>query len=297
MIKKDFENDLRFEIKHISDKIGIKVNSSDKLDKILRDYLTVRFKLIAAKQREIRFSPDLLNNLVNHPQKNVIEHIREVAKKGGNLNIFQSKRLLQSGFHDHLMSEWNIFHFHLSMKLDKKTKFVKQVDSLLFAYIDDRQIIFLGTDKHREGIFADTKWITVLHDYFPDVIEKYKDNEIMEISPQITAEERQTLWNKGYTIGMTKVRDVVYHNPGIGRTTSGHSMSVIQSTNNILRWIYKINKQIDDSINELCEYLNINSERAIFKIRIRDTMELIELTSNIKILDYPQILVEKDKIK
>ncbi|MCD4724126.1 MAG: hypothetical protein K8R63_04725 [Bacteroidales bacterium] len=296
MLEKNFENDIKQEIKRISDDIGIKVKLTDRLDKILLDYLTVRFKLIDLKYRNIKFNPDFLSDLNNHPQKKEIEFISQIAKKGGNLNVFQSKRLLQTGFHDHLISEWNIYHFHLSLKIDKKSKFVKQVDTLLFAYIDDKQIIFLGTDNHTEGIFADTKWIEVLHDHFPKVIEEYKDDTIKEISPKINSEERQMLWNKGYTLGMTKVRDVVYHNPGIGRATSGHSSTVVSTEISIFRWIYKINEQIDDCANELCEYLKVDTENAKFKVKFNDNLEIVELTSGIKILDFPQILIDKEEL-
>jgi len=296
MFKKNFEDDIKYEIKRISYNIGIKVKLTDRIDKILRDYLTVRFKLISLKKRNIRFNPDFLSELDSHHQKKEIEFISQIAKKGGNLNIFQSKRLFQTGFHDYLMSEWNIYHFHLSLEKDKKSKFVKQVNNLLFAYIEDNQVIFLGTDDHKEGIFADVKWIEIIHDYFPEVIEKYKDDTIKEISPKLNSVERQILWNKGYTIGMTKVRDVVYHNPGIGRSVSGHSSKVISTEIEILSWIYKLNEQIDDYGNLLCEYLNVDTENAEFKIKFNDNLEIIEQTSGIKILDFPQILLNKEEL-
>jgi hypothetical protein len=291
VLTKKFENDIKKEIHRISKDLGIKVRLDDKLNKVLRDYLTVRFKLIDIKKRDVFFNPSFLNNLENHPQKNIINYISDLAKNGGNLNVFQSKRLLQTKFHDHLSSEWNIHHFHLSKKLDKKTNFVKQVNSLLFAYIDDEKIIFLGTEKHKEGIFADTRWIEVLHDYFPKVIEKYKDKSILEISPELKPKDRQMLWDKGYTLGFTKIRDTVYFNPGCGRMTSGHSSTVADSEISILRWMYDLTKQIDENEGELRKLLHI--EKANFRIQIRRTFELIEQNTGKKILEYPQRLIIK----
>ena len=294
MIAKNFESDIKNEIQRISKGIGIKVRLDDKLDKVIRDYLTVRFKLIDIRKREVQFNPLFLNSLINHPQKNIIDYISDIAKNGGNLNIFQSKRLLQTRFHDHLLSEWSIYHFHLSKKFNEKTKFVKQVDNLLFAYIDADKIIFLGTEKHKEGIFADTKWIEILHDHFPKVIERYKDETIKDISPDLNSIDRQILWDKGYSYALTKIRDTVYINPGAGRMTSGHSSAVVDSEISILRWMYDLTKQIDDYGEDLCKFLQI--KKAIFKIQIKKTFELIELNSKTKILEYPQRLIERQEL-
>ncbi len=296
MLIKNFDRDLKREIKKVSDNIGIKVKESDDLGKMLRDYLTVRLKLIEPKPREVKYNPDFLNTLTVHPQKNIIKKISELSEKGMNLNLFQSKRLLQTGFHDHLLSEWNIYHFHLSLKIDKKSKFVKQVDNLLFCYIDNSQIIFLGTEKHKDGIFGDTKWIEVIHDHYPEVISQYRDLSIKDVSPKVDSVRRQILWNNGYTLGMTRIRDVVYHTPGIGRVTSGHSSSVVSTEISILRWIYKIDKQLDDCEYEICKFLEIEPHNARFKIKFNEQLVLIEQSSNTTILNYPQILLEKQDI-
>jgi len=296
VLKKDFENDLKEEIAKISKRMGIKISLKDSFRKIIRDYLTVRFKIIDIKKRRVRFNPDFFVELNNHQKRNEIQHISQLASIGGNLNTFQSKKLLQTGFHDHLLSAWNIYHFHLSLSIDKKTKFVKQTNDLLFAYIDYDQIIFLGTDKHKDGIFADIKWLEILHDYFPEVIEKYRDNKIKDIRLKVNSSERQMIWNSGLMIGMTKVRDAVYHNPGIGRATSGHSTAVTSTTVDIIRWISKLDIQLNDSTKEVCDYLNIKTKDAKFKIRLENKLELIELSKNIKILEFPEVFIDRNEL-
>ena len=295
-MKIDFENDLKLEIKRVSSQMGIKLSNTNKLDEILLDYLTVRNKLIDIKKRKVNFNPEFLNTLHKHPKRKEIQTISQFASIGKNLNIFQSKRLVQTKFYDHLSSEWNIYHFHLSLKIDKKTGFVKQGKQLLFAYIDDDQIIFLGTDFHKNGIFANKKWIEILHDYFPKVIAEYKDETILDIRPKVSASERQILWDKGYSFGMTKIRNTIYHNPGIGRATSGHSMTVVRTVMSIKRWIYNIEKQINEMTQEVCDYLRISVNKAEFKIRLSQKLELIEKNTNIKLLDFPEILLGKDEI-
>ena len=293
----DFENDLKIEIQKLTKQIGFKISFKQDFEKIVLDYLTVRTKLIDSKRRNVKINPELVTEIFTSDKKKEITHIIKLAQNGGNLNPFLSKRSLQANFHDHLQNEWKIFHFHLSLQNDKKSHFVKQVDSLLFAYIDKDEIIFLGTDKHKKGIFGDTKWIEILHDNFPETLEPFKTNsDILDINPKVNAQERQQLWNKGYTLGMTKIRDTIYNNPGIGRATSGHSLEVTMTTLEIMRWIKSLNEQLTESKVELCKLLNVDFEIAEFKIRINERLELYEKTSDLFILKFPEILISKEDL-
>lgn len=290
MNKIDFETDLKNEILRLFRRWNIKVNPNKRTNKILLDYLTIRTKLISQKIRKVRFSPLFEEQLPRHPKRKEIQNIIEVAKNGKDLNAFQSKRLLQTNFHDHLLNEWSIYHFHLSPKKDK--------DPLLFSYVDEEQIIFLGTDTHKVGIFADNKWIEILHDHFPEVIEEFQDTGIKNITPNYTPEKRQEQWNKGYTLIGTKIRDVVYNSPGAGRVTSGHGMKVAKTANLISVWLIQIEKQLRNSIDEVCEYLNTLKEDAVFKIRIgARTIELIEDSTNSILLEFPAVFIDKSEIK
>ena len=295
--KTTFENQLKDEIKRLLKQMDLKIPNSEKTNDILRNYLTIRLKLINPKIRKVLVNPNFIKEIILHPKRKEIELIFNIAKSGGNLNYFQSKRVIQSRFHDHLLNEWNIYHFHLSSEKDKKSKFVKQVDSLLFVYITDDIFVILGTDKHKYGIFADTKWIEILHDNFPELISQYKIKHWKDVNPKVNATERQTLWDKGYSLPMTKIRDTVYFSPGGGRMTSGHGMNVAESVNDILRWIYKLTDQINEYPKELCEYLQILPEKAKFKVQFgKEKLELVEIESKIKLLEFPEILIEKSEL-
>ena len=287
----DFEGDIKSEIRDFCNHWDFRISFKQPFEKILLDYLTVRFKIIEPRKRAIYLSPGLMAELKSHSKKDEIIGIIHQAGKGDNLNCFLSKKVLQSNFHDHLQNEWNIFHFHLSLEKPPNSYFVKQVDSLLFAYITKNDIIFLGTEKHKDGIFGNIKWLEILHDHFAEKISEFKDSIITEVLPKVNASQRQNLWNKGLTLGMTKVRDTVYHSPGIGRATSGHGMLVTKSHITVLRWIYEIRNQLTTFENEVCKTLNILPQNAEFKMIFGDvTIELIETNSRKVVVCYPQIL-------
>jgi hypothetical protein len=298
MAQFDFQEDIKEELQRLASQIGFKISLKKDFSSILLDYLTVRFKLIQPKIRKIHTNPELFKALISHPKRKEIETIMKLALQGQNLNCFQSKRLLQSNFHDLIQQEWKIYHFHLSTVLDSKSDFVKQVDSLLFAYIDDENIAFLGIDKHRDGVFADEKWIEILHDKFPFLIEKLKDTKIKDIRPELTPVERQIFWNKGFTIGMVKVRDTVYHTPGLGRAVSGHSIAATTTATDIRRWIYNLKKSINENESLICACIGINQDNAVFKIRTGNSkLELFEIKTNQRLLEFPQEIIGKEELQ
>jgi len=294
----NFEKDIKDEILSLARKSGLNISANNSVKVILLDYLTVRQKVIEPKSRKISISQKLLDEIENHPKRKEITTIIDIATKGENLNIFQSKKLLQTRFFDHLQNEWNIYHFHLSLEKEKKSIFVKQVNALLFAYVDDEKIAFLGTDIHKKGIFGDIKWIEILHDWFPEIIEPFLDKKLSSFHPKLTASERQQVWSKGYTLGWTEIKGKVYQNPGIGRTISGHSFTITREADEIMRWAFRLREQIKECKDELSELLNLEVNSDTFGIHVGEKgLELIEKKSKEKILDFPMHFITKEKMK
>lgn len=287
--KINFEDDLKIEIHSAFDDLGVKIPIRNNLDTMLFDYLTILKKLIKPRPREVLINPDFVSVLQKHEKKREVEQLRRSFLLGKSVNHFQSKRLFQSKFHDHLCYEWNIYHFHLSFDLEKRSKFVKQTDQLLFVYIEDTKAIFLGIDKHSPGVFADVKWPEVLHTHFPETIAQYRDKEISEVSPSLNAIERQILWDKGYTLGLTKVGDAVYIPPGIGRTTSGHSTLVAKTSSEVQRWLFALSEDFDSREEDICRSFGISQDNAKFKVQfVGEKLGLIEVISKQILLTFPQ---------
>ncbi|MFZ6051334.1 hypothetical protein [Halocola ammonii] len=285
-----FEADIVQIIKERFARWNLRPPKKNDLSSLLTDFLTINEKLIRSVPREVLYSPgfhEYLQTLPSH-QKGIIQSITKRLKAGADINYHQSKKLLQSKFHDHLVYEWKIHHLHLSNTRKAKSYFVKPGDQLLFVYIDDNMAIFLGIDRHRPGVFADAKWIEILHDHFPDTIAHLRLDHISDVNPKVNAEERQTLWDKGYTLGMTKVKDTVYWSSGVGRSTSGHSMMVMKHVGQILRWHWKIKEQFTNHFDLICDSFNFNPSKSRFKVILgQQTFEVVEITTRSSILTCP----------
>lgn len=131
---------------------------------------------------------------------------------------------------------------------------MKRTNTLMFVYITSDKAIILGTEKHTDEVFGDIKWLEIIHDHFPEEMEEFKPLDMTDISPSFNSKERQQAWNKGYSAGFVKVRDTVYMSPGVAITTSGHSVLVVKTMNEFLRWIFVITEQFEKYSEDMKEY-------------------------------------------
>lgn len=291
----DFENDLKQELHNGLKPFGVRIPIKEKFSDMLLDYLTVWNKIVEPIPRTVKISPVLKKRRHKQEIENVINLLVSRLEQGKNINQFQSKKLIHTGFHDHLVNEWKIYHFHLSMKLKPKDFFVKQVDQLLFVYIDEKQAILLDTDIHKKGVFADTKWQEILHDHYPEVIKEYL-HDAKDVFPKLNSTERQTMWNKGYTVPFTKIKDKVYYSLGGGRSVSGHSTMVTSQVNETIRWLHAINNEFKEMGSEICNFYSLNENDVKFKLIIgKRRLEIIDQKSKLMLLEYP-LHINKDLI-
>lgn len=250
----DFHNDLKNEIVEILSEAGIKISLKQNIQNILIDFLNLQSKILESKKRYIYIIPSFESQIDKHYKKREIQTIINYAKNGENLNCFQTDKIIQSKQLDHLSNEWNIYHFHLSLEPSKKPKFVKRGDLLLFAYIDNENIVFLGTEKHKNS-FSDIYWLEVLEINFPFLLEDYKAQDLPDIKKNFNTSERKKLWECGISSGFMNINGRTYLSPGIGKVGSGHNVKVIYQSNSILNWISFVTeivqKNKDDFFNNI----------------------------------------------
>ncbi len=291
----DFWKDLDLAIKTLLDEYRVKYSDSTKTDDLLLDYLAVYNKLIPLVPRKVFISPVLEKQLANHPKQKEIEFIISLLKDGKNINFFQSETLFQSKRHDHLLNEWNIYHFHLSTERQKNSNFYGRTKAILFIYITGDKAILLDVKGHsRQGksIFADQYWIEILHDHFPDDIKHLLHSfDMPQSGDNYSAEERMGLWEKGLTPFLYNIRGFTYGAPGIGRTTSGHAIQIIRQHNSIIRWVHYANEVFQIYQTEFMKRLNLTD----WKLQLAITehgFSIVEHNRKEIILVYPNVFDE-----
>jgi hypothetical protein len=243
-MKMDLKKDLMEEIEKIFEEYGIRYNKkrNKSLNDHLVDYLTLNRKLIAPVAREVKVSKLLELKLSTHPKRKEVEKLQLMLARGENVNMFQSKRLLELGFHDHMLYEWYIHHLHLP-ELNHAQGGKKKTNALLFVYIDDKRALLLDVDEHRDHVFAETKWLEIIYDNWYEVMEDWLGGDYDSVD-HYTAAERQSLWDHGVTMGFIKVREEMFYSPGIGRVTTGHSLQVVTQADQVHIWLDAVEEEI-----------------------------------------------------
>jgi hypothetical protein len=283
----DFRDDLKNEISEILNDSGLKISLDQNIHKILIDFFNLNSKILEPKKRNVYIVPEFEEKIKVHYKKLEIQTIIQLASDGGNLNCFQTHKIIQSKQIDHLSNEWNIFHFHLSLEPDKKPKFVKRGNLLLFAYVDEKNIIFLGLDKHKDS-FSDIKWLEILEKNYPHVMKKFLALDLPSVGQNFTTADREKMWKSGLSSGFMNINGKTYLCPGIGKVTSGYSIGVIKQSNDILNWI----THIEDIIKKEKDFFD--NKLVNLKLRFGEkTMEIYEKENGNTFFEFPNFELKK----
>ncbi|QXP59699.1 hypothetical protein [Olleya sp. HaHaR_3_96] len=283
----DFHRDLKNEIVEILNSSGIAISLEQNIQKLLIDFFNLQSKILEPKKRNVHIVPNFEPEIKEHHKSLEIRTIIKYAKEGENLNSFQTDRIIQSKQIDHLSNEWNIYHFHLSLNPDKKPKFVKRGNLLLFAYIDEKNIIFLGLDKHKNS-FSDLKWIQILEKNFPHIMEKFLAPDLPPVEQNFSTTDREEIWKSGISSGFMNINGKTYLCPGFGKVSSGHNIQVVMKSNYILHWISRVENIIDKE-NEY-----FKNKVTFLKLRIsQKTIEIFENKEGNILFEYPSLDIKK----
>lgn len=291
----DFYADLK-EIIHKEYEIyGVRIPIRNDLRDMLFDYFTVHYKVVPPISREVLLTSEIKTKIqtrYNHEIASLIEKL----KFGEDINSYQSSRLKETKFHDHMRNSWNIFHFHFDPQPKVRKKKANRTDEMLFVYTDEEQAIVLDTDTHSKNIFAHEKWLTMLDNNFPEILNPFLSKNVTDYFPKLNATQRQTLWNKGYTVAMIKINDKIIIDPGIGRSCSGHGMQVVESAMSVMHWLDKTSEDFKVYHKKICLFLNCDPDRTRFMLRSGNrTFNVIVKHSGLNVLAYPET-VDLNKI-
>lgn len=131
-IEIDLLSDLQNISKHRLYDVGFEVADKTEEDWI-RLFFNVQKRLVTNTPRTILKSKEF----VCPPQySEALKEIEEKITYGQSLSMYMSKTILDLGYKDLLLFDWNIHHFHLS-KRKNRDRFVKRSDFELFVFFTE----------------------------------------------------------------------------------------------------------------------------------------------------------------
>ena len=292
-----FEDDICKEVDRILLVNNIKQKTENYADALL-DFLTINRKYIKQHPRAVLLSKEITQNQSQNPDRwNQLQNIIRIANAGDNLNPFQSRKLYEPNSHDTLLYNWHIHHLHLSPNShNKDQRFNERTEYLVFAVIHPTTIYFLDFDSHyTDYVFAEENWLRIIINNWPSLLTPYDGDPVFSNGQAVTTELRNKLW-KNYTLGFTKVDGKAYVHPGIGVTSSGHSLMVVNQRNLILGWIYEQSKLIAENKTEFedafLQLFNISSDKIVYKLRLAPKIQIYEQTTQDILFEYPNYMTK-----
>lgn len=162
---KDFDNLLNDRIS----KIGVRRKS---INDSSMDYFRLMHRIIKKRPRKIEKAKDF-NCPIKYAKK--LEYIERCILLGRNLMPFTSRTIKDLNEEDLLLSDWGIYHFHISDELDKKKNdgFMTRSDYLLMVRIQNDTVYFIKTIPHKtKNVWGLKEYVQIIKDNWPETIER-----------------------------------------------------------------------------------------------------------------------------
>lgn len=223
--------------------LGYSIDQDEKSENICFMYFNLKKRLIEPKPRNI-----LLSNVFNCPDeyKDALDAIIIKIKQGRNLKPHLSTKLYKLDYNDDMLNDWGIYHLHLGTKLDNKG-FVNRTGPLLYAFFDDNNAYFINVLYH--GAWTKQDIIKIVHNNWPESIEQYKLNGVIELETQITDDDLKKLRRAHINTCVEIDKGIVYAPMGGGYSTSGLSVDVVRHCDHYTRIFKNLEKDIKNNLN------------------------------------------------
>lgn len=281
--------------KHLSDMGVCRKNPQDPA----MDYFRLQQRLIENKPRNIKKA-----NGFSYPveYKKALDLIEITILNGGNIHPFMTRNLLKLKREDLMLSDWGIYHLHLSTEHDmvKKDGFMKRSNELLMVKIDETTVYFITVVPHKKrNVWTLNKYIEIIYDNWPEMIEKFKLKDI-RLSEHIT-EEQRTQFRKAHGFVFTELEDgTCCTSMGGGYASDGTSMNALLAHDDLYRILESAEQVLSENIENYIkspELVDIFRGNVSVDIRLMacNNSELLLIEENTKILI--QMQMDKDEWK
>lgn len=153
-----------------------KDSSQHDSDALCIQYFNVLKRQIDAKPRKILVSKEFS---CPKQYRTGIKLIRRNVESGQDLTPHLSENIKSLDYHDALLNDWGIYHFHLGDSLEK-TGFIKRTGPLLFARVTDEYFYMLDVLGH--GSWSQQRLVEIVHDNWQESISLFKIPEGYRLS-------------------------------------------------------------------------------------------------------------------
>ena len=257
------------------------------------DYHKAMKKLISSVPRTIYYSEEFS---CPKAYKEALSKLENSIKKGENLIPYMSKRVMDPGFNDGLLNDWGIHHFHLNVKKEEDSIFIKRSDWLLLAYINEQSAYFIGVYPHRKPhLWSHINLVEIMDKNWPEVIEKYKLEGFLKLDTKLDDKSYAKLRRSNLLTLVEVGEGKVYGMIGGGYASNGSSIEAVRTSDYWVNYLRKIEILIERELYNFKQQMLVFDSKSMKKkmnIRLlkldRKDLILLEIERNIIIEIKPE---------
>ena len=166
-----------------------------------------------------------------------LTEFEDKAKAGANLTPFLTEKLEQADYHDLLLNDWGIQHFHLSRRYRDDGR-VGRSKYLIFAKVTADTIYMIQIyDHNADDVFSRKELIRILCDNWPDMMERYHIQGAQELTEHYNDHEYNAIREAHIQTFVELGENQIYGLMGGGIASNGSSLEVLLQSDYWIRWL------------------------------------------------------------
>lgn len=224
----NFIKDLRTISEQYLKKYNLEYDISEDDRTIIERWINYEVRSIPIAKRKVIISKKIKSMHLTPEIETAFKNILRLFESGADLYPYLSKNISYEDYTDFLFCDWNIYHLHLSTEKDAKNpEFMKRSKHLLFLSLNTESAYFVDIRPHNETfVFAQKELIEIIHENFPEVLEPYRMEGVLDIEYDLSdARQIDDLRKAGLNM-CYKVNGDFYAPMGGGITTAKTSTRV-----------------------------------------------------------------------
>lgn len=227
------------------------------LDRALYQYFNVQKKMINHKARNVHRSKEFT---CPELYKGALEDFENKVRNGDSLIPFMSKTVLDASYSDGMLNDWNIYHFHLTRRLNKDG-WAKRSDYQLLAYVTDTDMYLLQVYEHGDDlIYWRRELIKILYDNWPELLERFHVKGAYGLTEKLDDEQYKQLREAHITTFVELGENQLFCMIGGGYMSDGSSGEAIRSADFWHNQLKLIQENFVENMNVLCRLIRQVSE-------------------------------------
>ena len=220
-LEMDLVRDLEFFMEKEMKRVGITPSNTRNIS---YEYFNMLKRMISIRPRRVVRSKEFY-----YPQEyeQAFLEFEDNARKGKNLNKYQSDKITKPEESDDLLNDWNIVHFHLSKRF-RNDGFVKRSDYQIFAWITDNCIYMIQVYPHKEDfLYCKQELLEIIERNWPKLLEPYILKDVASLNEQFDDEQYEKIREAHVTTLVQTKNNKVYGLIGGGYMSDGSSGEAI----------------------------------------------------------------------